>query len=94
MTNKIAVIKAFNQQIKNNINKFEEDFMFQLTETEYENLRSKNFTSSSRDNYSGRRYLPYAFTEQGIYMLVTVLKGEKVEEYSTADLLQKILVVR
>ena len=65
--------KNFNRQVKNNIEKFEgEDFMFQLTENEFENLRCKNFTSS----WGGSRYLPNAFTEQGIYMLMTVLKGE------------------
>lgn len=46
--------------------------MFQLTKNEFENLRCKNFTSS----WGGRKKLPYAFTEQGIYMLMTVLRGE------------------
>ena len=47
--------------------------MFQLSKEEYkEILRCKNFTSS----WGGTRHLPYAFTEQGIYMLMTVLKGE------------------
>ena len=65
--------KNFNRQIKNNIEKFEgEDFMFRLTADEFKNLRCKNFTSS----WGGSRYLPYAFTEQGIYMLMTVLKGD------------------
>lgn len=64
--------KAFNQQVKNNIERFDEDFRFKLTKEEYENLRSKNLTSS----WGGTRYLPYAFTEQGVYMLMTVLKGE------------------
>ena len=64
--------KNFNRQVKNNIEKFEgEDFMFQLTENEFENLRCKNFTSS----WGGSRYLPYAFTEQGVYMLMTVLRA-------------------
>lgn len=63
--------KDFNRQVKNNIEKFDQDFMFQLTDEEYENLRCKNSTSS----WGGRRYNPYAFTEQGIYMLMTVLKG-------------------
>ncbi|MBQ9614909.1 MAG: ORF6N domain-containing protein, partial [Selenomonadaceae bacterium] len=62
----------FNQQVKNNIQKFDDDFRFQLTQEEMDNLRSKNLTSS----WGGTRYLPYAFTEQGIYMLMTVLKGE------------------
>ena len=65
--------KNFNRQIKNNIEKFEgEDFMFQLTADEFKNLMSKNSTSS----WGGRRKLLYAFTEQGIYMLMTVLRGE------------------
>jgi hypothetical protein len=65
--------KNFNRQVKNNIERFEgEDFMFQLTNEELDNLRCKNFTSS----WGGSRYLPYAFTEQGIYLLMTVLKGE------------------
>ncbi len=53
----------FNRQVKNNMAKFEgDDFMFQLTKDEWENLRCKNFTSS----WGGSRYLPLAFTEQGI----------------------------
>lgn len=52
--------------------------MFQLTEEEFENLKCNFFTSS----WGGRRKLPYAFTEQGIYMLMTVLKGELAIEQS------------
>ena len=63
--------KAFNQQVKNNIEKFDDDFRFRLTKEEFQILRSKNFTSS----WGGTRYLPYAFTESGIYMLMTVLKS-------------------
>ena len=62
----------FNEQVKNNAEKFDDDFMFQLTKSEFENLISKKSTSS----WGGRRKLPYAFTEQGIYMLMTVLRGE------------------
>lgn len=65
--------KAFNQQVRNNIEKFDEDFMFQLTQTELDNLRSKILTANVS---TMSRSLPYAFTEQGIYMLMTVLKGE------------------
>ena len=68
--------KTFNQQVKNNIEKFDEDFRFQLTKDEWEFLRSKILTSKSDEGSGGRRYMPYAFTEQGIYMLMTVLKGE------------------
>ncbi|WP_421789209.1 ORF6N domain-containing protein [Gardnerella sp. DNF01205] len=73
--------KNFNRQIKNNIEKFEgEDFMFRLTADEFKNLRCKNFTSS----WGGSRYLPYAFTEQGIYMLMTVLRGDLAVKQSRA----------
>lgn len=68
--------KAFNQQVKNNIEKFDEDFRFQLTKNEYLNiLRSKNLTLELKQGKFSK-FLPYAFTEQGIYMLMTVLKGE------------------
>lgn len=73
--------KNFNRQVKNNMTKFEgDDFMFQLTKDEWENLRCKNFTSS----WGGSRYLPLAFTEQGIYMLMTVLRGELAIRQSRA----------
>ncbi len=67
-------IKAFNQQVQRNIEKFDEDFMFQLTDEENKSLRSQIVTLKMRGKH--RKYLPYAFTEQGIYMLMTVLKGE------------------
>ena len=55
--------KYFNRQVKNNIKRFDNDFMFQLTDSEYEDiLRCKNFTSSYE--HGGRRYNPYVFTEQ------------------------------
>ena len=72
--------KRFNEQIKNNIERFDEDFRFKLTREEVQNLRSKNSTSS----WGGTRYLPYAFTEQGIYMLMTVLKGDMAIQQSKA----------
>ena len=64
--------KRFNEQVNNNIERFDEDFRFKLTEEEWKDLRSKKSTSS----WGGSRYLPYAFTEQGVYMLMTVLKGD------------------
>ena len=135
------ITKRFNEQVKRNIEKFPEDFMFQLTKGEVEYLsrpknlttkkcsiesndlvRCKNFTSKKSENESeenerskiltpddnsvvksndlvrsqiattelwttgngGRSYLPYAFTEQGIYMLMTVLKGELAVKQSKA----------
>lgn len=53
--------KNFNREVKNNLEKFEDDFMFQLTEYEYQNLRCKYFTANFK---SKSRTLPYAFTEQ------------------------------
>ena len=81
--------KDFNRQVKNNIEKFPEDFMFQINEAESKLLvRCKNFTSRNPNLFSGNkggtRYLPYAFTEQGIYMLMTVLKGELAIKQSQA----------
>ena len=76
--------KTFNQQVKNNIEKFDEDFRFQLTKDEWEFLRSKILTSKSDEGSGGRRYMPYVFTEQGIYMLMTVLRGELAIKQSKA----------
>lgn len=72
--------KAFNQQVSRNGERFDDDFYFQLTKDEYENLRSQNVTSS----WGGHRWMPYAFTEQGIYMLMTVLKGDLAVQQSKA----------
>ena len=69
--------KSINKAMKRNINRFPEDFCFQLTEKEVENLRFQVGTSSlKKENYGGRRYLPYVYTEQGISMLAGVLKNE------------------
>ncbi len=68
--------KNFNRQVKNNIERFDEDFRFQLTNDEVAELsRCKNFTLKTGRG-SNIKYNPYAFTEQGIYMLMTVLKGD------------------
>lgn len=79
--------KNFNRQVKNNTAKFEgEDFMFQLTDEEVENCsRCKNCTlNRGSGRGSNVKYNPYAFTEQGIYMLMTVLKGELAIKQSRA----------
>ena len=69
--------KNINKAMKRNIERFPEDFCFQLTEKEVENLRFQFGTSSlEKENYGGRRYLPYVYTEQGISMLAGVLKNE------------------
>ena len=81
---------AFNQQITRNIEKFEGgDFMFQLTRNEVEYfVISQNVISRNSNLFHGQdggsRKLPYAFTEQGIYMLMTVLRGELAIKQSRA----------
>ena len=68
--------KNFNRQVKNNIEKFDNDFMFQLSDDEVEYFsRCKIFTLNTGRG-SNIKYKPYAFTEQGIYMLMTVLRGD------------------
>ena len=63
--------KRLNEQVKRNIERFPEDFMFQLTPNEFDNLKSQFATPS----WGGVRKLPYAFTEQGVAMLSGVLKS-------------------
>ena len=65
--------KVLLQAVKRNSERFPVDFMFQLTKDEFENLRSRIVTSS----WGGRRYHPYAFTEQGVAMLSSVLRSER-----------------
>ncbi|XPV70185.1 MAG: ORF6N domain-containing protein [Halarcobacter sp.] len=83
--------KRLNEQVKRNIARFPQQFRFQLTEKEYQNLRSQFAASSSNDslrsqsvtlNHGGRRYLPYVFTEQGVSMLSAVLKSDKAIQTS------------
>ena len=65
--------RRLNEQVKRNKERFPLDFMFQLTKTEFENLKSQNATSS----WGGRRTLPFVFTEHGTVMLASVLKSKK-----------------
>jgi len=80
--------KVFNQAVKRNVNRFPDNFRFQLTKDEYDNLRSQTVTlkiDSGKKNlrsqvvtsseHGGRRYLPYAFTEQGVAMLTGVIRS-------------------
>ena len=73
--------KVFNRQVKNNIDRFDRDFMFELTDEELEDLRCKNCTANLS---SKSRYNPHVFTEQGLYMLMTVLKGQLAVKQSKA----------
>ncbi|QKF66662.1 ORF6N domain-containing protein [Arcobacter venerupis] len=68
--------KHINQAVRNNQDKFMDDFYFELTNNEFENLRSKNLTA----NFSKTRINPKVFTEQGIYMLATILKSKVASE--------------
>jgi hypothetical protein len=65
--------KRINEQVKRNFERFPEDFMFQLTDNEFTNLKSQFATSS----WGGRRKLPYVFTEHGVLMLSSVLNSKK-----------------
>ena len=91
-------VKRLNEQVKRNIERFPEDFMFQLTRDELDILKSQfatssfssvksQFATSPKDKvlyeqWGGTRKLPYAFTEQGVYMLATVLHGTLAEQQS------------
>ncbi len=74
--------KTINLAVKRHINRFPERFMFQLSDEEYKNLRFQIETSNVGNDYGGRRYNPYVFTEQGVAMLATVLRTEVAEEIS------------
>ena len=73
--------KRVNEAVKNNIHKFPDRFSWKLTCDEFIDLRSK-FSTSSLNNYGGRRYLPRVFTEQGVAMLATILKSKVATEVS------------
>ena len=79
-------VKAMNQQVKRNIDRFPEDFMFQLKREEVPKGFSKSQIVTLNENGDRRgtniKKLPYAFTEQGIYMLATVLRGKLAEQQS------------
>ena len=79
-------VRALNQQVKRNRSRFPEDFMFELTKEEVDFVKSQivispNFYSGQT---GGRRKAPLAFTEQGIYMLATILNGEHAEKQTIA----------
>ena len=72
--------RRLNEQVKRNLDRFPDDFMFQLSKEEYENLKSQIATSSLE--HGGVRKMPYAFTEEGIYMLATVLRSSVATQTS------------
>src|SRR5438132_11967958 len=66
--------KELIRAVKRNLDRFPEDFMFQLSTTEFHDLR---YQSGASRSWGGRRYLPYAFTEQGVAMLSSVLRSHR-----------------
>lgn len=72
--------KQLKRTVRRNIERFPEDFMFELTAEEWHNLRSQFGTSS----WGGLRYPPYAFTEHGVTMLASILKSEKAVQMNIA----------
>jgi hypothetical protein len=85
--------KRLNEQVKRNLDRFPEDFMFQLTDKEAHSLRSQSATSSLKsqiatsNGHGGRRTLPYAFTEHGVAMLSSVLNSKRAVQMN-------ILIIR
>ncbi len=73
--------KVLVQAVKRNLQRFPEDFMFQLSKEEFDALRSQTVTSKGR---GGRRYAPFAFTEQGVAMLSSVLKSDRAIDVNVA----------
>ena len=72
--------RIIKQAVRRNSNRFPEDFMFELTQEEFDSLRSQIVTS----NRGGLRYMPFAFTEQGVAMLSSVLNNERAIEINIA----------
>ena len=99
--------KKLNQAVKRNINRFPEHFCFKLTENEYESLRSQFVTLKIQGRGQHSKYLPYAFTEQGVAMLSAVLhsdravdirkkgtrtKNRKLNDFGRCPKIQKLLI--
>jgi len=85
--------KVLNQAVKRNLDRFPPEFMFQLTQLEYDNLKSQIATSSLKSNlksqfvtssWGGRRKLPFAFTEHGVIMLSSVLNSKIASQINVA----------
>ena len=76
--------KVLNQAVRRNAGRFPEDFMFELTAEETQNLRSQFVTSSSERGYGGRRYNPLVFTEHGVAMLSSVLRSDRAIQVNIA----------
>jgi phage regulator Rha-like protein len=76
--------KEINQAVKNNPKKFPKEYILEVSTEEYKSLRSKFLTLESPGRGQHRKYLPKAFTEKGLYMLATILKGEQAAQTTIA----------
>jgi len=74
--------KRLKEQVRRNLQRFPADFMFELSNNEYQVLRSQ--IATSKTGRGGRRYLPYAFTEQGVAMLSSVLRSDRAIQVNIA----------
>ena len=81
--------KEINQAVKNNPRKFPKGYIIELKTKEFQELRSKNLTT----NLAMTRVMPKAFTEKGLYMLATILKGEKAED-TTIEIIETFARIR
>jgi len=85
--------KYLKRAVRSNIERFEgEDFMFELTKNEWENLRCNFCTSNTGSNRGGVRYLPFAFTELGVAMLSSVLNSDTAIKINRGILIQLELI--
>jgi len=76
--------KVLKQSVKRNMDRFPADFMFELTKQEYDSLRSQIVTLKNQGRGQHSKYLPYAFTEQGVAMLSSILNSQKAIEVNIA----------
>jgi len=81
--------RVLKQAVRRNLDRFPDDFMFELSNEEYDNLTSQNVISS----HGGRRYMPFAFTEQGVAMLSSVLKSKKAVQVNIS-IIRAFVVLR
>ena len=81
--------REINQAVKNNPNKFPQGYIIQLDKEEWSNLKSKILISS----WGGKNKFPKAFTEKGLYMLATILKGRKAED-TTIEIIETFARIR
>ncbi len=84
--------RVLKQAVKRNIKRFPTDFMFELTKEEFDSLRSQIVTLKNTGRGQHSKYLPYAFTEQGVSMLSSVLNSEKAIEVNIAIIRTFVLI--